>query len=151
MFFFITHLVIDKYYPNPFTQFIVGCIFYTVILMIAGELINDSIYDKYKYQTFGLIIIDVMFLINQKQTLSKDNMKTYEVPLAVKTGVQTEVQTTSDKTSIDSISLSSEMNDYKMTHSLSDANDSDDLFSTDKKPEEKLKNKESEETNKSSS
>lgn len=63
MFFLITHLVIDKYYPQIFTQFIIGVVCYIIVFLVLSELVPTMTYTEYKYHLYSLIGIDLAYLV----------------------------------------------------------------------------------------
>jgi len=55
--------MIDKYYPQFFTQFIIGVVCYIIVFLILSELVPTMTYTEYKYHLFSLIGIDLAYLV----------------------------------------------------------------------------------------
>lgn len=152
MFFLITHILIGKYYPNLFTQFIIGCTFYVLTYLIIKDIIPNIYHNQYKNYAITLIIADASFMIFRakkkidskkinKQEEFNENKEKEQITTDLKTG------------SIHSITLSSEINDYKITHelSLSDSDIKKSIFSTSDEKSDINKNNSSNLSNSSSS
>src|SRR5437868_11592610 len=63
MLFLIINSIIGKYYPKFITQFIIGCVSYSLFFLILHDFILDSTYNKYKYYALSLVIIDLSYFI----------------------------------------------------------------------------------------
>ena len=63
MFFLMVHFVIDKYYPQIFTQFIIGIVCYIITFLILSEFTSYNTYLEYKYHLCSLVGIDLAYLI----------------------------------------------------------------------------------------
>ena len=152
MFFLVTHILIGKYYPNLITQFIIGCSFYVISFLIIKDILTGCNYNQYKYYALALIVIDASFLIFK--TKSKiDSQKPKEATEAFDFIKKTDNTTSDLKTgTIQSVSLSSEINDYRITHDLSLSDDVSSIFSnTEEKSVEKPIEKQDKEDKESSS
>ncbi len=132
MFFLITNIVIGKYYPSLVTQLIIGCACYALSFFIIKDVMDSESFNEYKYYILSLIAADIIFItykakkcINTKTTnqtfsnISKEN-KIDTTTSELKTG------------SMHSVTLSSEINDFRISHdlSVSDPNDENSMFST---------------------
>ena len=115
MFFLITHIFIGKYYPNVVTQFIIGCICYVVSFLIISDVISHETYEQYKYYGLSLIGIDTAYLIYIGKTQKSNNtiVQTIQPKTLTRTVSQTTTNTTTSN-NVSNISLSSEINDYKI-------------------------------------
>lgn len=130
-------MLVGKYYPNLVTQFIIGCSFYVVSFLMVRDICTGCNFDQYKYYILSLIIIDASFLFfKTKSTItSQKNSEPAEPFDFVK---MTENISSDLKTgSIQSISLSSEINDYKITHDISLSDNSSIFSNSDEKISEK--------------
>ncbi len=156
MFFLITHLLIGKYYPSVITQFIIGCTCYILIFFIIKDIINSDCIKQYKYYALSLIAVDASFIV-YKTKCQMDSTKPIQPYQSVQLENKTENTSTDLKTgSIHSVTLSSELNDFRITHdlSLSDGDiNNNSMFSTsdeksfqksDEKSDEKSENKSNE-------
>ena len=142
MFFLITHILIGKYYPSLVTQFIIGCTCYILSFFIIKDIIDEESFNECKYYVLSLIIADVIFIVYK--TKSRINISAIkQFPNHIVKENKVENFTTDLKTgSTHSVTLSSEINDFKITHDLSitDPNDENSMFSTsDNEP--KIKDK----------
>lgn len=138
MFFLITNITIGKYYPNLFTQLVLGCICYIISFLFLKDFISCETYDKYKYYALCLIIIDSSYLFYKSKTKEKIiNNNNRNVP-TVKS--EPETNTASDKSFDLYSTTSSEVNDFKINHDLSTSSDNLDMFSTSDEKDDK-KNK----------
>lgn len=138
MFFLITHITVGKYYPSFFTQFIIGCAFYAVSFLVLRDLISGNFYGQYRYHILFLIIIDASFLFYKAKTSSKSSEQITVVEYPPEEKKMEQISSDAKTYSIQSSSISSEMNDYKVVHDLSSSdNDGFNLFSSDQKDEEK--------------
>jgi hypothetical protein len=150
MFFLFTHMLIGKYYPSLITQFIIGCICYFLTFLIIRDIINNNCIEQYKYYALLLIAVDTSFII-YKAKCQIDSTKMVQPYETDKSNNNNDNTTTDLKTgnfrtgsfqtaSFHSVSLSSEINDFKITHdlSLSESNNDNTMFSTsDEKSAEK--------------
>lgn len=154
MFFLITHILIGKYYPNLFAQFIIGCSFFIIAFLVIKDIFSGYNFSQYKYYILALVIVDILFVIYLTKTkmTSKKIVKNSDALDFIK---KTENTSSDVRTgAIQSISLSSELNDYKVSHNLSSSDDKNSLsiFSnsdeksdgnSDKKSDEKNPTKQS--------
>ena len=139
MFFLIAHVLIGKYYPSLITQFIIGCTFYILTFFIIKDIIDADSIEQYKYYALSLIAIDASFII-YKSRCQTDTTKTVQPQQIIEPNNKIENITTDLKTgTLQSISLSSEINDYRITHdlSLSESGNDNSMFSTS---DEKINN-----------
>jgi len=141
MFFLTTNILIGKYYPNLFTQFIIGCACYILSFLIIKDIITLDNYKQYKYHVLCLIVIDTSYLIyltNRKRHVQNINTQYEKIePNQKLENISTDLKTGS----MPSITLSSEINDVRITHDLSlSDNQKNSIFSTsDEKPQEEDK------------
>jgi len=63
MFFLTVHFIVDKYYPQIFSQFIIGVVCYIITYLILSEFISVATYNEYKYYLGSLVSIDLAYLI----------------------------------------------------------------------------------------
>ena len=132
----MTNITVGKYYPSLFTQFIIGCILYIFSFFMITDIISSDSYQKYKYYIFILIIVDAAFLIYlakyYKTTINNSNTENKTDQAIVQENTTTD--NTSQKPNSNSLyspSLSSEINDIKITHDISSSDlDNYNLFST---------------------
>ena len=174
MFFLVTHILIGKYYPSLFTQFIIGCTCYILSFLIIKDVITDINFESCKYYVLALFAMDASFMIykiksnnsqnidnpqifdninkphDQKNSDAKSDatnnsyddsnvLNQYEPsrPRGAEAGLGASVR----GPSLHSVTLSSEINDIKITHDLSLPDDVNTLFSTsDEKSDEIVKN-----------
>ncbi|XWV26061.1 hypothetical protein QJ857_gp1019 [Tupanvirus soda lake] len=140
MFFLITHILIGKYYPSLITQFIIGCTCYILSFLIIKDIISAQCFEQYKYYALSLIAVDTSFII-YKAKCSMNETKEVQPFQTIEIENKPENTTSDIRTgSLQSITLSSELNDFKITHdlSLSEPDNEDSMFSTsDEKSEEK--------------
>lgn len=131
MFFLITHILIGKYYPSLFTQFIIGCTFYVLSILIIKDIFSGNCYEEYKYQALFLVAIDASFLLYKAKT-TIHSKKTNKSPQFTEKETSIEQLSTDLKSgSIQSVTLSSEINDFKITHSISlESEEKNSMFST---------------------
>ena len=131
MFFLITHIIIGKYYPSLFTQFIIGCSCYVLSFLILKDMISSETFDQYKYYAVSLVAVDTAFMVYkaQSKSTSKHTINQDEI---IESDKKPENTSTDLRTnSLPSVTLSSEINDYKITHDLSTSDENNyDLFST---------------------
>lgn len=112
----MTHIFIGKHYPNIVTQFIIGCICYIVSFLIIRDIISIETYEQYKYYGLSLISIDTAYLVY----VGKTENKKIEIPTIQQQKptidlTQKNTDITSTKSNgISTITLSSEINDYKV-------------------------------------
>ena len=164
MFFLITNITIGKYYNHFLTQFIVGCVFYTITFFIIKDLISNATFEKYKYYFLAVVGIDASYLVYKYNTTPKSLhmlKKNIEAPI-VKQPIQSQnsspieskiekitndpkceppsKSSTSNNYSDLSIDLSSELNDYRVTHDISSEESTASLFSMTDEDEDKQKN-----------
>lgn len=107
--------------------------------MILKDLIMDTTCEKYKYHAFFLFVIDASYLAYRSKMSKND-------PINVTYAKNIEPYKKSESTSTDprsnsvySLSLSSEINDYKITHDLSTSDaDTYSLFSTSENSDKKI-------------
>lgn len=141
MFFLITHILIGKYYPSLMTQFIIGCTCYVLSFFIIKDIINNEFFEQYKYYALFLIVVDTTFIIyetkcnmNEEKTIKKfQNIQMDKKFDNVSTDIKNENSF--------SITLSSEMEDFKITHDLSlSESENENLFfsNSDEKNEKKI-------------
>lgn len=146
MFFLLTHIMIGKYYPNLFTQFIIGCICYIIAFLLLKDLYADDFIVTYKYQILSLLLLDIFFIIYEVKNDSQKSKTSTETNQTINSE-NNECTTTENKTGgIYSISLSSEINDFRITHdpSVSEISiEENSLFSTsdEKSPQTTSSNK----------
>lgn len=117
MFFLIAHIFIGKYYPNVITQFIIGCICYVISFLIVRDIISIETYEQYKYYGLAMISIDTAYLVyTGKSQNSKKTVKSiieHKIPIVNTT--QNTIDVTSTKSnSAPTVTLSSEINDYRV-------------------------------------
>jgi len=68
MFFLITHLIMEKYYPDIMSQFLVGSICYIFSYFILKDTIINI--DQYKYYFLFVVVIDSLYLWKQQKNES---------------------------------------------------------------------------------
>ena len=132
MFFLITHVLMNKYYPSLITQFIIGCTFYILTFFIIKDIIDADSIEQYKYYALSLIAIDASFII-YKAKCQPDSTKPIQPQQIIEPKNKIENISTDLKTgTLQSVSLSSEINDYRITHdlSLSESGNDNSMFST---------------------
>ncbi|MEM0354031.1 MAG: hypothetical protein QXW79_00480 [Thermoplasmata archaeon] len=136
MFFLATNIIIGKYYPNFFVQFVIGCIAYIFVIIIVRDLMIFPTSEKYKYYILVLLLVDVIYLIHRSQNVKSSNKKIDE---------ETKLKSMKNNQNVDSpgsISLSSEMDDIKVVHDImSSETDPYSLFSTSEKSSNERKNR----------
>lgn len=130
-------MIVGKYYPSILTQFIIGCTCYALSFFILKDLITSNTYDQYKYHILALIGIDSSFLLYYQIHSNKNSNRlvvTYEDTNKSNTKLETTTTTEPKSSSQQSISLTSELNDIKITHDISFSGDESEcsLFSTPK-------------------
>jgi hypothetical protein len=141
MFFLITHATFNKFYPNKFTQFVIGIIFYFVAFMILREIIDGDLYEEYKFHLVSLLIIDASYLIylhhfSNRDANDKSDIINTQTPVNPSTTSMfskndTDVKNNNNASpSYDDIYILSEMNDFKVMHDVSDT-EHDDVFGSD--------------------
>ena len=124
-------MLIGKYYPSLFTQFIIGCVCYAVSFMILKDLIMDTTCEQYKYHVILLVMIDATYLVYRSKSTKDQNISVSHVghdePKKKSQNTSTDIRSNS----MYSVSLSSEINDYKITHDLSTSDaGANSMFST---------------------
>lgn len=121
MIFLMTHITANKYYPLLLIQFIIGCALYILAFVIVKNIISDNQFDEYKFYICILIVIDALFMI-YKIKLYRDSQRRF-CPIFIDKTV---------KRSVVNNGLSSEINNIKITHDLSNKNLADgmQIFST---------------------
>lgn len=135
MFFLITHILIGKYYPNLFTQFIIGCTFYILSFIIIKDIITNNIYEQYKCYILPLVTIDIIFLIYKTKT----NLESKKISQQFKiTDRKDNIIHSSTDFSNRSITLSSEINNFKIVHDNSEQTDKNSIFSISDNESEKV-------------
>ena len=131
MFFLITNIVIGKYYPNLFTQFVVGFVCYLFAFFILKDFISPDTYQMYKYYILFLIGIDAIFLVYRAKSQNIPTEK-IEMDETVESTPNSEDTVTEGKSlSPSSLSFSDEINDLKIIHDISTSSDNYSLFSSD--------------------
>jgi len=149
-------MIIGKYYPKFFTQFIIGCSCYVITFIILKDFISKRTYEKYKYYILSLIAVDISYLIYQAKTSGAKEKNTQQNKNI--TDAKTPEQSTTDAASsaltgnqahtgsAQSVTLSSEVNDFRVTHDLSSSDNNYSLFSSEneKSENEKSENEKSE-------
>jgi|SRR5271154_1741075 len=140
MFFLITHLIIGKYYPSFFTQFIIGCTCYAISFVILKDFITVRTYEHYKYHMLFLVVIDASYLVYVTHNTSLKELS--EKPIEITSTINI-IDTSSDvndaKTDlVHSISLLSDINDFKITHDLSSSDRAVELFSSSEENKETI-------------
>lgn len=147
MIFLFTNLFIGKYYQNIYTQLVIAFVCYLLIFIIARDILSVCTYQSYRYYIYILVIFDISFIIykikklmsnkyvpnnKDKITLSSEQSETIDL----KSG---SFENFSEK-SLSDISLSSESNDYKISHDTNSfeldglfSSSSDDKENSDKK------------------
>lgn len=109
----MTHFLAGKYYPNIKTQFIIGCTCYILIfIMMMDFYINNQILTDFKYYILFLISVDISFVAYKTKT----NIK-YKNKVIIRNIKPNQIEKLNSP-SIDTITLSSEMNDLKIIHDL---------------------------------
>lgn len=135
MFFLITNLTVGEYYPKFFTQFIVGCVLYVIVLFMLNDMVSDDLYDEYKYYIGALIVIDLAYLIYKAKFCEVETEKEKESRKKSRASGDFNSETTELMTDTENGSIfSSDVNDYKITHDISSSetkNNEGDLFSSD--------------------
>ena len=130
MFFLGTYILIDKYYPNLLIQFIVGCVCYIFAFFIIKDMISEDFFEEYKCYIVSLITIDAIFMIYKIKSFKDNQNKIYTLmnPLTKQDNLQND-------------NLSSEINDYKITHESSgqETDNENHLFSTSEEKPENIK------------
>jgi hypothetical protein len=132
MFFLITNTVIGKYYPNLVTQLILGFTCYMLSFLIIKDVIGTQCFNEYKYYILLLAVADVIFIVYKAKNCMDNNgtKQSYHNIL----GENKSNNTTSESRTggMHSVTLSSEINDFKITHdlSLSESNNENSMFST---------------------
>lgn len=121
MFFLITHILINKHHPNLVTQFIIGCTCYVVLFLIVQERFGWEVIEPYKYYILTLIAIDVGFLVYQTKSEmgSRQQVETHIMiePVGC-TDTDSMIDRSATTCSLHSSTLSSEIDDYKISHDL---------------------------------
>ena len=135
----MTNIAVSKYYQSLLTQFIIGCILYIITFFIITDITSNNTYQKYKYYICVLIIVDAAFLVyltkmyNQNKNNNENNNNNMQKMQSDKIATS-DTQNTSQKRSSNSMyspSLTSEMNDIRITHDISSSDlDNFNLFST---------------------
>ena len=134
MFFLITHILINKHHPNLATQFIIGCTCYVVLFLIVQERFGWDRIEPYKYYILALIAIDVSFLVYQTkiEMRSRRQVETHIMIEPVgRTDTDSMISRSPTTCSLHSSTLSSEIDDYKISHDLDlTSDDALTMFST---------------------
>ncbi|AYV85073.1 MAG: putative ORFan [Satyrvirus sp.] len=130
MFFSAIHITVGKYYPNLFMQIIFGSICYVIFFFIIKSICPDVNYEKYKYCILFVIIFDIILLVYL--TRFRTNSKNSEEKIDVKNelGAGADKVLNPNSLSLNSTSLSSEANDFKVTHDPSSSDENYSIFST---------------------
>jgi len=130
MFFSITHILIDKYYPKLFMQLLIGFACYMVALIMICDVNKKKLNPRYKYYALLLVVMDTTLMIYISKSNSKSK-QTVKVSNLTESDNGTNTQTI-DETEFDSNNLSSEINNFKITHDLSQTTEdmSHSIFST---------------------
>lgn len=143
MFFLITHILINKYYPSLVTQFIIGLSIFVVSFLIIKDIFSDYSFDQYKYYVLILVAIDIVFLVYLVK-FKNDPQKTTKSTEAIEFIKKTENTSTDLRTgTLRSVSLSSEINDYRVGHDFSVSDDGkESIFSnSEESPEKEMSEK----------
>lgn len=131
MFFLITNIFIDKYYPSIITQFVIGCVFYILLFFIIKDIISVDYINNYKYYALILVIVDFIFIIYKAKT-SYDNIQVSSTfidinPVNAKSNISSKGNSGTNTNTV----LSSDKDDFKIVHDLSLSSDFDNsMFST---------------------
>lgn len=132
MFFLITNIVIGKYYPNLVTQIIIGCTCYVLSFFIIKDVIDNESFNEYKYYILSLIAADFVFIAYKaKNCVNANSTKQFHQNIMKENKIDN--TTSEQKTgSMYSVSLSSEINDFRITHDLSfsESNEENSMFSS---------------------
>lgn len=137
MFFLLTHTSINKYYPNPLIQIIVGCILYLITFFIIKDVFDakSSFYSKYKYYLLILITLDIVYIIyitKQIMDANQVDKNTFDKSLINKNRA---VSTENRSTTYSDLTLNtSELDDFKIIH---DINNEDQVIKSGKKSKPK--------------
>lgn len=133
MFFFITNNAVGQYYPNLLLQFLIASVLYIISFLVIKDM-SDEI-DRYKYYILLIIILDVflVYLIIRNKKYQKDKLKEQETePNIIESFPSIEPSTGN----LYSISLTSEMNDFRISHQLTLDSDNT-IFSSSEQPKDK--------------
>lgn len=129
MFFLITHIITSKYYPSLLTQFIIGCSFYTVSFFILKDILTPEMINKYKYYVISLFAIDISYIYLKSKSGDNKIVSTkqyyYTDPINMTENNSTDFITIDN---LNSSTLTSEINDYKVKHDLSLTETGDSIF-----------------------
>lgn len=124
-------MIIGKYYPNFFTQFLVGCVFYTIAFFILIDIIPEKIYNEYKYYMVTLISADLSFLVYKAKFTESPQKEEDEKNIIDNTDENTTERWNNYTNSATTIDISSDINDFRITHDISSSEaNNDDLFSS---------------------
>jgi hypothetical protein len=123
MFFLLTNTFINKYYPSLVTQLIISFVCYVLLILIIKDVIQVDNISDCKYYIMIFIIVDgsyLLYFVNKTKKISS-----YQ-KFINKDDKDEKIEDISDtkSTNLKSISLSSEMYDYKINHQ--DDKDSED-------------------------
>jgi hypothetical protein len=122
----MTNMSIGKYYPNICTIFMVGCLLYVVSFFIIKDLLTDDGYQKYKSYIWSLIIIDFVYLIYIAK-YANHNKKMSQIDISIPPSKEMFEKSENDS---DSITLSSEIDDIRLTHDIETTSNDFSIFST---------------------
>lgn len=120
MFFLITHLLINKYYPNIALQFLIGFAFYAASFVILKDL-ADTCYEDYKHCLYLIIGADIVLITHKSKMSTKTKNKLLHFPnqaMPSITNPYSDVQVTS-----------SDVNDLKLNHHFNIEESNVSLFS----------------------
>jgi len=129
MLFTIIHFTIGKYYPKFYTQFVMGCVIYTISIFILKDFISDTTYEKYKYYVLALVASDFSFFVYKTKYLSPDTI-THPLVIPDKIEEMSDEETNHDTTEISTQPDISESNNFSMSCMTMTDNTENDIFSS---------------------
>lgn len=108
----ITNYIIGKYYPNLFTQFIIGCVLYIIFFFIVRDLTcDDTFYKDYQVFITAFVSVDVFCFIRNKKH---------------------------DKVTVKPVVKEATTEEFTITHDLSTTESDYSIFSTSDEKDEKI-------------
>lgn len=129
MFFFITHILVNNVCSNFVTHFIIGCTCYIVLFALINRCSEWKFLRTYRYFFLVLFTIDLWFIathIKNKFASNKNIHHKVETDIPVRSST---IDTEQFSISLHSSTLSSEINDYHITHEIDVGTDTDTMYS----------------------
>lgn len=137
MFFYAIHNLLGKHFQKAVTQFVIGCIAYVLFTLLIVKTVGTSFLEEYTYLIMIIIILDSMYIayiINTEHSMNNKRKHIYHKVSMEKTLNNKSNEIFSNK-SIHNQTLTSEINDFKITHEASSENNSSSIFALTEKIE----------------